>query len=231
MKRMLVLAFLALSCGDPIVDNTYRGEPIWFVEGTINAPDKLDGLSLGDEVRASLFWIPNLSVQDQPVLVEQSSVTAEVRFPATFEVRVFEPPSVTHFVAFDDRYAAALLLIYIDEDLDGVYSARDRVVGGTLNKVLLFARSEVPAEESPTNAQIPIGFSLVQPPLNCPQTAAGGREMPPPLPPDRLQYCEIEYCPEDWNCNLWGFCEPEYPLTITVLESQFIPKDILCPQL
>jgi hypothetical protein len=229
--RLLPLALALISCGDPLVDNTYRGEPIWFVEGTINAPEKLDDdLSLGDDVRASLFWIPNLSVLDQPVLVEQSSVTAEVRFPATFEVRVFEPPDVSHFVNFDDRYAAALLLIYVDKNLDGFYGAADQVVGGTLNKVLLFARETVPAEASPTGEPIPVGFSLGQPPLVCPQTASG-REEPLPLPPERLGFCEIEMCPEDWNCNLWGFCEPEYPLTITVLESQFIPKDILCPAL
>src|SRR5688572_20396278 len=101
VMRRLVIASLIASCGDPIVDTSYRGEPIWSVEGTINAPEQLDGLELGDEVRASLFWIPNLSQQEQPVMVEQTSLTAEVRFPATFEVRVFEPPALNHFVEFD----------------------------------------------------------------------------------------------------------------------------------
>jgi hypothetical protein len=225
----VVLAALVIaSCGDPIVDTTYRGEPIWTVEGTISAPEQLDGLSLGDEVRASLFWIPNLSAQEQLLFVEQTSVTAEVRFPATFEVRVFEPPTLDHFNQFDSRYATALLLIYVDEERDGFYSGTDRVVGGTLNKVLVFAREAVPLEDSLTNAEIPIGFSLLQPPFKCPNSAGPGREFDSPIP-DRFGYCEMQQCPDDSKCNLWGWCEPDYPLTIQVTE--LIPKDVFCPPL
>lgn len=228
MRRLFALSLLASACGDPIVDTSYRGEPIWFVEGTINAPDQLDGLRLGDEVRASLFWSPNLNQADQPlVLIEQTSVTAEVRFPATFEVRVFEPPELDHFVTFDGRYAVALLLIYVDEDRDGFFGANDDVVGGTLNKALVFAREVVPAGESPSDAEIPIGFSLVNPPLACP-TSTYREYAPPPPPPEGPRDCQITMCPEEHHCNAWGFCEPEYPLTITVLEAQFIPKNILC---
>jgi hypothetical protein len=226
LMRALALLVLAASCGDPIVDTSYRGEPIWYVEGTISAPDQLDGLDLGDEVRASLFWIPNLSQQEEPVMIEQTSVTAEIRFPATFEVRVFEPPAFQHFVESDYRYAAALLLIYVDEDRDGFYGGFDYVVGGTFNKVLVFAREMVPATDGPTNEDIPIGFSLIQPPLKCPSYFAG-----PPGPPLDVRIpdggsCEVAHCPSEWRCNVWGWCEPQYPLTIQVRD--FVAKDVLC---
>jgi hypothetical protein len=221
------LALLVVACGDPIVDTTYRGEPIWTVEGTISAPEQLDGLSLGDEVRASLFWIPNLSAEEQLLFVEQTSVTAEVRFPATFEVRVFEPPALNHFNEFDDRFAAALLLIYVDEERNGFYSGRDRIVGGTLNKMLVFSRETVPAEEALTNAEMPVGFSLLQPPFKCPQSTGPGRQFDYPI--DRFGFCEMTQCPTDTKCNLWGWCEPDFPLTIQVTD--YIPKDMFCPPL
>ncbi len=220
--RSLPLLLLLFACGDPIVDTSYRGEPIWYVEGTINAPEQLHGLSLGDEVRASLFWVPNLNPSSPLQLIEQTSVTAEVRFPATFEVRVFEPPSDEHYVVSDGRYAVAMLLIYVDEDHDGFFSAADRMVGGAVQNALVFARDAVPMEESPSHAALAKGFSVVRPPLDCPETGPVGYGPPPPEAP-----WACGACPEELRCNVSGFCEPEYPLTITVLD--VIPKDILCP--
>ena len=224
--RRILFALLSISCGDPILDTAYRGEPIWFAEGTINAPEQLEGLKLGDEVRASLFWIPNLSKDENPVLVEQTSVTAEVRFPATFEVRVFELPALDHYVESDGRYAAALLLIYVDEDRDGFYSGYDRLVGGTLNKVLVFAREVVPAEDGPTDDELPVGFSLVQPPLKCPQYDGTPFFPEDARLPDGPGFCAMNPCPEQTRCNDTGWCEPQFPLTIQVRE--FIAKDVLC---
>jgi hypothetical protein len=210
----LIPVFLA-ACGDPLLDDTYRGEPIYVFEGSIVAPDQLDGLELGVDVKAAFFWSPNLSPFEEPDLVEQTSVTAEVRFPATFEVRVFEPPAEEHFVAFDKRYALASLLIYADVDADGRFGLLDRIVGGTFEKAILFAREEVPADQSPTANDVHVGFTIVQTPLECPEAALEGF-LDPRMTPESLDECR--YCGEGTYCNIFGFCEPEYPLVITVTE-------------
>src|SRR5262245_48048293 len=118
MRRAMVVLGLALSaCGDPLVSGDYRGEPIFKLEGQIATIAVLPSELRDADFSISLFWSPLRDpTAPDPVLIEQRSVTTTVRFPSTFELRVFQPPAEEHFASSDSAWVAGLLLVYVDSD-------------------------------------------------------------------------------------------------------------------
>ncbi len=167
MRTTVCLGLLSLaSCGDPLADAAYRGTPIFKLEGQITTVDLLPPELLDATFGVSIFWAPEGDLTD-PRLVEQPSVTTDVRFPSTFELRVFEPPNDLHFGSATAAWVVGLVLAYVDQDADGVYAegAADELIGGSLRRGILYARTELESSQSPNLQVVRQGFSVVDLPL------------------------------------------------------------------
>ena len=156
-------------CDDPLAAADYRGAPIFKVDGQVLARAPLPRRLADADFRVSIFWAPSDERAD-PKPVEQPSITANLRFPSFFELRVFEPPTDAHLGSPEDAWGIGLVLIYADIDGDGDYRRRagDEFVGGNVARGLIYARTELDAADSPNGEALPAGFSLVDLPLNEP---------------------------------------------------------------
>jgi hypothetical protein len=205
-------AFLLLlvGCGDPLVSADYRGEPIFRLTGVIESVGP-GAVALGDGEQAlvSMFWNTDLSRQP-PALVAQDSVSSAITFPSTFEIRVFDPPAEVHLVAADPRFGVGLMLVFVDADADHLYDAGERMIGGNLNKAVVWAHEAVPAEDSPFGAELPEGFSLIDQPFsNCvrPPPFRGG---PPPF--DGRSH--VSLCTTDASCPTGLICDSMFEVCV-----------------
>ncbi|HOX43776.1 MAG TPA: hypothetical protein PK668_09260 [Myxococcota bacterium] len=193
-------AALGLAC-DPLVDEGYRGEPLFAFRGRVVS---YEGTLPGGELKVSLFWSP--SGQSQvPVeeLREQASASVSVDFPSVFEIRVFYPPGAEDLVAADPPWGLALILVYQDRDGNGRFTpgaSPSELVGGAEDRVLLYAPAPLPKEQSPTGAPLERGFSLAAVPLDCGgdyQGVQGTEECGVPLG---------AACAADGDCGAQGVC-------------------------
>jgi hypothetical protein len=167
-----------VACGDPLAGTDYRGEALFKLEGQVLTVNTLPEPLRDAEFAVSMFWSPNEPLETR-TLVEQPSVTTTVRFPSTFTLRVFEAPAEQHFPSADATTAFGLVLVYVDMNHDRRYdfSSGDRLLGGSLNRGLLYAKSDVAAESSPSGEALSAGFNVVMLPLES-TTCMG---MPPPM--------------------------------------------------
>lgn len=139
---------LALACGDPAVDGTYRGEALLTLQGSVlvdsgDADDDELSTALGT-LRVALFWSRHAGQQtDGPAVsaVEQQALTSAA-FPAQYALSVFQPPPDAVLIDSPDgtgRYAVALVLAYIDTDDDGRWSPDlDQLAGGARDAAVLY---------------------------------------------------------------------------------------------
>lgn len=173
-----MLVFVS-ACGDPLAGTDYRGEPLFKLEGQISTVETLPDELRDAEFAVSMFWSPNDPVETT-TLIEQPSVTTTVRFPSTFTLRVFEPPADEHFASTDAATAFGLVLVYVDADNDRRYSAAagDQLLGGSMNRGLLYARDDVDAASSPSGNALTAGFNVVELPLI--ESSCSGFTQPPP---------------------------------------------------
>lgn len=168
MRALLFLSILlGASCGEPLVGAEYRGSPIFKLSGQVLARRALPDELLEETFIVSIFWARG-GLVIRPDLSEQRSVTTQVSFPATFELRVFEPPTDDLFGSADESWIVGLALVYVDTDRDGRFSSgTDTLIGGSTNRGLLFARAQTDAENSPTGAALEAGFSLLDLPVEA----------------------------------------------------------------
>lgn len=159
MRRAAVLFALAawVGCGDALVDERYRGEPIFKAKGTIDAQAAASSFVDGT-VRASIFW-----QTEGGALMEQQSLSTQVEFPSSIEVLVFYPPPHQALVkAASSSYAVGMVLLYVDLDGDRRFDdGQDRFVGGDTRNGFLYSPAQASAEASPTGTALAAGFSLV----------------------------------------------------------------------
>lgn len=159
-----VLVLTTAGC-EGIAGNDYRGQPLFSFEGRVDSYVAPTGA--GGPFRVSLFWSPTRStdVQTAP-LVEQSSVSVTVTFPATFQLSVFHPPEQQHLPGDALGYGVGLILAYQDANGDGRYQPAERV-GGAETRILLYAPHTLSASESPTGETLTEGFHLARVPMRC----------------------------------------------------------------
>ena len=188
------LASLAIGCGDPIVDGSYRGDPILLVEGQMQSTTTLPEELRNERFLVSIFWLQSLQ-SAEPTVIEQPGVTTELRFPTSVQLRVFRAPQEQHYLADASDVALGVILVYVDSDRDGRYhpSGREPIVGGSLQKGLAFARIPTAGQSSPTGETLPAGFSLTDAASDCntpgalpigglPAIFPSGAPQPPNLP-------------------------------------------------
>jgi len=157
---------LSAGCGDPLVGVDYSGTPLLSFEGQIRTIDDLPASSA--PLRLSVFYSPQ-GRTDAPAaaLVEDRTVSVAVGFPSTFRVNVFQPPPASWLVE-GSGFAIASILVYEDTDRAGHFvPGRSRVLGGSLDRAVLYAPAPLPAKQSPTDAPLSAGMALVVLPQPC----------------------------------------------------------------
>ncbi|MFO0728920.1 MAG: hypothetical protein U1E65_34390 [Myxococcota bacterium] len=200
-----------LACGDPITGADYRGEPILRLTGRIESVGRGVAVPEGKEALVSMFWKTNLSTVTAS-LVAQDSVSTAITFPSTFEIRVFDPPTTADLVASDGRFGVGLLLVYVDLDGDHHYGPSEPVIGGNLQKALVWADQVIAATESPFATALPEGFSLVkQPFMACMGQMMHEQGHPAPDGGPHVSACVSDAtCPQDFQCDLsFKVCVPK----------------------
>jgi len=174
----LLVGLVGAVCGgcDSLVDQSYRGEPLFGFDGKVVS---FDDPSLGTApVQVAVFWAPSGHTGDgMTSLVEQASVSVRMSFPLRFRLEVFEPPPRGVWLADGRPLALGLVLAYQDHNRDGHYSPGE-LIGGNESRALVYANAPIASQDSPTGAALPAGFSLAYLPLLCDLSAL------PPLTPD-----------------------------------------------
>ena len=167
IRYVLAVGVVASACGDSLTDSTYRGAPIFKLEGQITNASPLPPDLVDEAFGVSIFWAPRTTFPD-PDLVEQSSVTTAVSFPSNVELRVFEPPNDEHFGSSTAGWVVGLVLVYVDADVDGAFDERagDRLVGGSISRGIVYARTALGAGQSPNGVALDEGFATTSLPLD-----------------------------------------------------------------
>jgi hypothetical protein len=207
MRRGVVFsaAYIFAACGEPLLPEGFRGEPILQFEGLI-----LQGIStdpLKEELSAAIFWSIEDGVGDHPRdLVEQTSIEVGVRFPAVFTINVFDIPRDPRLAAGDPAYELGRLLVYSDLDRDGAMSEGELRGGAPLNAFLYLAE-DLPADRSPTVRPLDAGFHIVDAPQPCDvglahTSTAPGEDCGVPLG---------AACGDDGDCGRGGYCDRMQP--------------------
>ena len=193
--RLFALLSVLVACGDGIVGTEYRGEPLYSFEGII--------LTFMDEVpeeeitRVALGWNKSSELNfDLGNLQLQDSLSATVRFPSIFEVNVFYPPETELFDGLEGEWALAYVLIYSDDNRNERLDEGE-LIGGAPEQALLYSRTELEAQESPTGQPLPAGYHIIPLPLTCePKPIVDGQDCNVPLG---------EACESDVDCGA-GTC-------------------------
>ncbi len=165
-RAVLALAAALSACGQPLVDSSYTGVPLYTLQGQIFGSSSHVDLA-NPHVRIAIFWSadgPGESGYDS--LLEQTETGAEIVVPGNFELNIFEPPREEDYVQFSGKYALGRLLAYADANGNGKRDADEPILADS-GRVLLYAKTEVAASESPSVAPIPAGFHLASLPLSC----------------------------------------------------------------
>ena len=187
---------LAPSCGDPLIEQGFRGEPMLTFEGQIGTSNA--GSTSGEALRAALFWSPAGDTALSSDLVEQPALSVAVAFPGTFQINVFEPPPKLAWRDPAALWRVALVLLSQDTDADGRFSLRE-LRGGARNQAVLWAERALTAAESPTGSALAAGYHAVRLPMPCAVVAA---------PTDGAD-CGVPLgaaCEADTDCGDAGLC-------------------------
>ena len=142
----LALGALVLgSCGDPLVDRDYPGEPLLELEGLvqIQGVSELDGAQ--GSVRLAVFWAKpegfepgagHTDFADQRVSLSD--------LPGTYAARIYVPPGPESMLELDGaRVGLGSLVIYIDAEDDGHFDPGvDAPVGASRDHMLLYVDGE-----------------------------------------------------------------------------------------
>lgn len=147
MRRPAVATLIALtatlctsSCGDPLVEGDYRGQPLIEVSGTIRVTDPV-AASDADRVRVALLWV---GADQQSGLSQGRSESA---FPARYTLEVFSAPPARAMNEISDRdglHAIARIVVYVDDDQDERLDIEERIVGASPEQVLTYFTSSEP---------------------------------------------------------------------------------------
>ncbi|MEL6543618.1 MAG: hypothetical protein AAFQ82_03270, partial [Myxococcota bacterium] len=186
------------SCGDPLVDENFRGDVLFTLTGQV-IPGNED-IDLPIDVRVSVFWSPEL---EGDTLLEQRASTSVVSQPAQFRIPLVETPRATERLGGDGGpFAIGRVAAYEDENANGMRDASELFLGVS-GPVLIWAQSSLPASATPLAVEIEPGFQVIRTPLLC--------DVPAPPRSDDSD-CGVELhapCSSDAPCANGGFCMAE----------------------
>ncbi len=155
-------AVLLLSCGDAMVEPSFRGAPLFEFRGQVQV---VSGFDEGEhDIRVGLFWLPQGPNSLQRTWQEQPSASVRIEFPSTFTIKIFQPPKSEHY--YQAHQAVARILLYDDLDHDGHWSPDEPLVGDAPDASIAYIEPEA-AEISFAGVGLPTGFSLLRTPIRC----------------------------------------------------------------
>jgi hypothetical protein len=200
---LALLGALVVGCGDPLVDNQYRGVRIWQVSGGING--LLDSSVAGQPLRLALFYTTDPTSDVDPArLIEHRGASTGIQLGGAFNLGMFEPPGESLMVrtpnsAGTTGYAIGRLVAYADTNRDGQRQVSEPLVGIEPTAAYLYLPDALPAGKTPTSDGLPAGMT----PLLIPQ-ACSGMGPPAPPPPNDPGDCGVplgQDCRSDTDCN------------------------------
>ncbi len=236
--RHLALALALVSCGDPLADGHYLGEPLFSVSGFVHLVipgSAIEGPETEGPLRVAVFWAPARGDSFRLDGATEQAVETTGFFPAKFEVTLYEPPDPSLYRSIDDGegdLAVALLLAYLDVNRDGRWErGLDRLVGGAQNQLLAYSPTGF---KSPTWGELSPGFGrLLATGSDCskgPITFQADTTRTIDLivgldfPTDILLDSDCDGLPNEWS----GLCPPLSEVRKTCRESGN-PDAYMCP--
>lgn len=190
LAGLLLAGLLLTGCGDPLVGETYRGEPIGALPLEVSSADDPSNYD-GVPVRVALFWSPGGPDSAQSTWVEQVQTSRLAQPLDRFDLMVFEQPTPDLLVA-GTGYGLARALAYQDDDGDGLKGADEPIVGINGRSALIYAPQ---ATTGPSGNPLPAGFHIVTAPVPC---------APQPVPPGVAD-------PDDCGVPLGQACRMQMP--------------------
>ncbi len=195
---LLAFALLPSGCGGSLVDDSYRGQPIFQLTGRIH---DVQLAKRSQDLKAAIFWTQTATSSTHPDgLREQQAEQVQVTFPAQFEVNIFTPP-LQAWKPAESPFWLGFLLIYEDTDGSGNYSQPGELRGGADQTAIIYTQENIPAENSLTGAPLPKGFSKVLIPLGC-----GITFFPGPTDPSNCGMKLGASCRQDRDCGASAKC-------------------------
>lgn len=205
--RRLVAATItcavAGACGMPVVDEDFRGTPIWSYEGDVQ---RAAGVTRGSTYRMALFYAPSSEAVDLSTYREDVASGLDVSVPSSFVLNVYAAPGRELFLA-DRELAAARLVLYEDADHDRRRGSAEPFVALASSFAFLYLPRAMAAGEAMGRSALAAGFHVVSLPQPC--------SFVPPAPTESGD-CGVPLgnaCATDTDCSANGFClkEAKYP--------------------
>ena len=172
-------AALLLGCGDPLVSEAYRGEPVEALPLEVSSSDDPSSYD-GVPVKVALFWSPGGPDSDAATWLEQPQTSRAAQPLDRFDLMVFERPTAALLVG-GAGYGLARALAYEDADGDGLKGADEPVVGINGRSALIYAPADT---TGPSGNPLPAGFHVVAAPVPC-------APQPEPLGPRDADNCGV----------------------------------------
>jgi hypothetical protein len=206
VRRAALLALTVVSCGDPLADDRYRGDPLVHLRGDVAPrPEEDDFIQL----RLALFWVPGGPyATDGAGFVEDREASQELPHPGDFTLNVFSPPDDARMVS-GAGYGLARLMVYRDRDRSGRRDPGEPFLGAVGPEAFLYLARPLAAESSPSRRPLPQGFHQVMLPLLCGE--------PPPPPATDAGDCGVPLgaaCDGDESCGPGGVCVKRLPAPV-----------------
>jgi hypothetical protein len=206
--RALALAVSALclaACGDAQLNEQYRGDPIFSIEGQLTLSGTV-AQGLGS-LRLAMFYSPEDENQLDPERwVEHLGSARPVEVPSLYTMNIFDPPGEEHMLRLPDGqsagYAVGRLLVYSDDNQSGVRDPGEGYVGIAPPVGFYYVPEALPAERTGTRAALPVGFSKGILPQPC------GYVPPPTTDPGSCGVPLGQRCNVDAECT-GGLCLKE----------------------
>jgi hypothetical protein len=186
-----------------VIDNQYRGPSLWQFAGGINRSGP--GADGNDPLRVAIFWNPQGEIGTDPTrYVEQLASAMPIRLGDPFLLNLYEYPAAEHFARTNSGqsrgFAVGRILVYIDRDHDGRYSAADQFTGTLPNTAFLYVPAPLPAWASPTGMAISSGLFSLMLPQRCDVAVPAGTDP---------GTCGVKLgisCMRDSGCGTSGVC-------------------------
>ena len=165
----LGLAMGQTGCGDPLVDEQFRGAPIWSTQGELKLGQ---GQTRQLAVRVALFWNPaGTGSNDVEQHVEQIDSGLSATVPSIFRMNVYQPPGPAHRVHLqgggDAGYAAGRMLVYADQNGNGRRDPGETFLSAEATDGYFYAARPLTAAESPLGRPMAAGFHALWLPQRC----------------------------------------------------------------
>ena len=152
MNRLIPLLILTASCGNPLADGSYLGDPLLTVAGyMVDQTECLTDINMEPEdcletygqgpILIAVLWSELNPSGEAPASPEGLPAITRTQFPARFSLDLFNPPAESALVdASDGRYAWGLVAAFADEDRDGHYTAGvDKLLGASNSAGILYS--------------------------------------------------------------------------------------------